>query len=214
MKKTKRFLAWLLTMAMLISVLPANLFADELVQAEPVMTEEVPAAEEPQENPDLYGEGFEAGDEYADPAPQGDFSYEDPAYTDQGEIPSEGTDTFDEDYLDEEQEYSDNAAPAEEAADYQEYEDIFTEEAPLLAAQGADADTAEGTEESGTEETPDETVPAAEKFAWAGTEVTFVYEDGTIPASLAPQEGTTAVIAGNDIVIHYVPYDTVSYACF
>ena len=48
-------------------------------------------------------------------------------------------------------------------------------------------------------------------FAYEGEEVTFIKADGSDFGMFAPQEGTTAVINGGDVVIHYVPKSTTVY---
>ena len=52
------------------------------------------------------------------------------------------------------------------------------------------------------------------KFAYEGEEVNFIKEDGSGFGMFAPQEGTTATIKGNNVVIHYVPKNTTTYAGF
>ena len=46
---------------------------------------------------------------------------------------------------------------------------------------------------------------------YTGTEVTFIKEDGSPFGMFAPQEGTTCVIDGGSVVIHYVPKNTTVY---
>ena len=55
------------------------------------------------------------------------------------------------------------------------------------------------------------TALAAESFAYDGDEVTFIKEDGSAFGMFTAQEGTTAVIAGDNVVIHYVPKNTTVY---
>ncbi|MBO4831749.1 MAG: S-layer homology domain-containing protein [Oscillospiraceae bacterium] len=55
------------------------------------------------------------------------------------------------------------------------------------------------------------TALAAESFAYDGDEVTFIKEDGSAFGMFTAQEGTSAVLAGDDVVIHYVPKNTTVY---
>ncbi len=59
-------------------------------------------------------------------------------------------------------------------------------------------------------------VPAADKLepivdSYAGDSVTFIKEDGSAFGMFAPQTGTTAVLDGDSVVIHYVPKTTTVY---
>ena len=55
------------------------------------------------------------------------------------------------------------------------------------------------------------TALAAESFAYDGDEVTFIKEDGSGFGMFTAQEGTTAVLVGDNVVIHYVPKNTTVY---
>ncbi len=63
-------------------------------------------------------------------------------------------------------------------------------------------------------------IPAADKledvtpvgpFDYDGDDVTFIKDDGSGFGMFAPQEGTTCVIDGDSVVIHYVPKNTTVY---
>lgn len=61
-------------------------------------------------------------------------------------------------------------------------------------------------------ETPEEPeAPSVEPFAYDGEEVNFIKADGNGFGMFTPQEGTTAVINGDNVVIHYVPKNTTVY---
>ncbi len=51
----------------------------------------------------------------------------------------------------------------------------------------------------------------AEAFDYDGDEVSFIKDDGSPFGMFAPQEGTTCVIDGNNVVIHFVPKNTTVY---
>ena len=53
--------------------------------------------------------------------------------------------------------------------------------------------------------------PEAAPFPYDGAEVNFIKEDGAQFGMFTPQEGTTCVIDGNNVVIHYVPKNTTVY---
>ena len=55
------------------------------------------------------------------------------------------------------------------------------------------------------------TALAAESFAYDGDEVAFIKEDGSGFGMFTAQEGTTAVLVGDNVVIHYVPKNTTVY---
>ena len=50
-----------------------------------------------------------------------------------------------------------------------------------------------------------------EAFAYTGDTVTFINADGDAFGMFAPQEGTTCVLSGDNVVIHYVPKNTTVY---
>ncbi len=52
---------------------------------------------------------------------------------------------------------------------------------------------------------------ALEDLAYAGEAVNFIKEDGSQFGMFTPQEGTTCVISGGRVVIHYVPKNTTVY---
>ncbi|MBQ2061349.1 MAG: immunoglobulin domain-containing protein, partial [Oscillospiraceae bacterium] len=57
----------------------------------------------------------------------------------------------------------------------------------------------------------EDVTPGVEPFAYDGDEVNFIKEDGTGFGMFAAQGGTTCVINGDDVVIHYVPKNTTVY---
>ena len=57
----------------------------------------------------------------------------------------------------------------------------------------------------------EDVTPPAEPFDYDGDEVNFIKDDGSQFGMFTPQEGTTCVIDGNNVVIHYVPKNTTVY---
>ncbi len=55
------------------------------------------------------------------------------------------------------------------------------------------------------------TALAAESFAYSGDDVAFIKEDGSAFGMFAAQDGTTAAIEGDNVVIHFVPKNTTIY---
>ena len=55
------------------------------------------------------------------------------------------------------------------------------------------------------------TALAAESFAYSGDDVAFIKEDGSAFGMFAAQDGTTAAIEGDNVVIHFVPKNTTVY---
>ncbi len=51
----------------------------------------------------------------------------------------------------------------------------------------------------------------AQPFAYTGGAVNFIKADGEGMGMFAPQEGTTCVLSGDNVVIHYVPKNTTVY---
>ena len=61
------------------------------------------------------------------------------------------------------------------------------------------------------EEPENPEAPAVEPFPYDGDEVQFINVDGNAFGMFTPQEGTTASIDGDNVVIHYVPKNTTVY---
>ncbi len=55
------------------------------------------------------------------------------------------------------------------------------------------------------------TALAAESFAYSGDDVAFIKEDGSGFGMFTAQDGTTAAIEGDNVVIHFVPKNTTVY---
>ncbi|MBR4232862.1 MAG: hypothetical protein IKR95_06605, partial [Oscillospiraceae bacterium] len=55
------------------------------------------------------------------------------------------------------------------------------------------------------------TALAAESFAYSGDDVAFIKEDGSAFGMFTAQDGTTAVLVDDNVVIHYVPKNTTVY---
>ncbi|MBR6311391.1 MAG: hypothetical protein IKR51_00260, partial [Oscillospiraceae bacterium] len=85
-----------------------------------------------------------------------------------------------------------------ESGQWNEYSFTVSESASSLAISDAS---------SGTPSDP----PAAVPFDYAGSDVCFIKEDGTGFGMFTAQDGTTCVINGDDVVIHFVPKNTTVY---